>query len=177
MGQQSPGSYSMFDREYEVALFEKLIQHTAPSNITMILGPRSSGKTTVLKHCIQRMKEGEFKPIYIDCRQRKMTDPAVLIKLLREQGAANAISLKGLAENKIFVRLSQVLKTISGRLNDLTVSGSEFVDMVDKVIRNDGDNKDINETITFLTELVERYNRMKEPEVCVHAVMEMATHH
>ena len=114
MGQQSPGSYSMFDREYEVALFEKLIQHTAPSNITMILGPRSSGKTTVLKHCIQRMKEGEFKPIYIDCRQRKMTDPAVLIKLLREQGAANAISLKGLSENKICVRLSQVLKTISG---------------------------------------------------------------
>lgn len=73
----------IFDREAEHQHLDSL-QHTSPARVTVVLGPRSCGKTCLLQDLFAKQRNA----VYVDCRAIDATTPAGLIEALLSKLAA-----------------------------------------------------------------------------------------
>jgi hypothetical protein len=86
-GVQGEGDDPFFDRELER---EQLLEYlgSRPGGVLLVLGPRNSGKTRLLKEVLLGVPGGRLPPIHIDARDWPITSSADLI--LGLHGAADA---------------------------------------------------------------------------------------
>ena len=96
---QATADEQFFNRKHELLCLERLLA-SAPRRacITVIVGPPSSGKTALVQHYIQQLKEQEQQlpdspvtlPIYVDCRVCDVGTPdsfaAALIRATTSKG-------------------------------------------------------------------------------------------
>lgn len=67
----------LFNRQHETQQLESFCMHN-PTEILVILGPRSCGKTAIIKSCFA----GKKNALYIDCRDIDASSPATFVYAL-----------------------------------------------------------------------------------------------
>ena len=79
-----------FGREAESNALKTHLQ-ASPTTILVVLGPRSSGKTALLKAVLSdSVAAGGFPPSHLDARSMQLTDAGVLVRGLQEEGGTAA---------------------------------------------------------------------------------------
>jgi hypothetical protein len=108
-----------FDRELER---EKLLKYlgSRPAGVLLVLGPRNSGKTRLLKEVLSGGAAERLPPIHIDARKRPITSSADLI--LGLHGAAGAWLAKEPVQELLGGALTNVTELLKTSLAMLKVT-------------------------------------------------------
>jgi AAA+ ATPase superfamily predicted ATPase len=107
--EEASTSSSLFDRHVEFAALEELVSD-APSSITLVLGPRDSGKTKLMTTFAQRYRLDGV--CYIDCRGFRASHPTDFARALGTKGLPALVT--GLPDpGKHWVILKQIAQVMS----------------------------------------------------------------
>ena len=137
-----------------------------------MLGPRSSGKTALLKAVLSdSVAAGGFPPIYLDGRSRQLTDAGVLVRLLQEEGEKAVQRLLKLGKNSAGGRLGRVFRAVSAgesyAADAFSISGEQ---VVETFLR--GQDQSLNDVIGVYDEMLALYKSDRAasdswPVICI----------
>ena len=140
-----------FDRDAEREELENHLK-SPPSAILVVLGPISSGKTALLQQVLLRGSASAkgFPPLYLNARAQQLTEPGVLVSLLREQGTTTLVMLEQVFRN-LDVRLpGRLMSSLSSKTDALHISGADLINALK------------GQEINTINDMITVYDRMFE---------------
>jgi len=133
------GQKGIFDREAELDQLRSL-QRQRPASVTVVLGPRSCGKTAVLQELFAKQADA----VYIDCRGLSRGSPASLIKALLKELAAKAPVN---ATERAIAAFGQVAATVISNMKiDQKADGMSFTisEIAKRVLTSEPQQQDLD---------------------------------
>jgi len=158
-----------YDREKDVEYFKKYFL-LEPNSILFVYGPKSSGKSTVIRRVIKEMENSDVVFFYYNLREYATPTKEEFLEIFFEKSKSSVVKNKYILDLKVFkfgmektkdltnIRLNDVFKEIKESINYVVKEGKRPVLIIDELqkLRNiyfNGGKNLLNELLNFFVSL------------------------
>ena len=158
-----------YDREKDVEYFKKYFL-LEPNSILFVYGPKSSGKSTVIRRVIKEMENSDVIFFYYNLREYATPTKEEFLEIFFEKSKSSVVKNTYILDLKVFkfgmektkdltnIRLNDVFKEIKESINYVVKEGKRPVLIIDELqkLRNiyfNGGKNLLNELLNFFVSL------------------------